>query len=113
MSFFKAVIVVVVFSALGSASSAQAKPQWLDDTCRRDACLHAAVAYGLTLTGSELLLKKAKLSPMESMLYSSGTVLLLGILKEAVIDDKWDGRDMTANAVGVAAGAGMFWVLEF
>lgn len=105
---------LLVLAGLLSGTPAQAsKWHWADRTCRADACLHAATAYALTFTGSELLLKKAQLSPWHSLLLSSATVFVLGLAKEQFVDGKWEGRDVAANTIGIAGAAGMFWVLEF
>ena len=98
---------------LASVPARASRMEWLDRTCRGDACLHFATAYGLGLTGAELLYKKAHLSPLESTLYSAGAVLLLGAFKEGVLDSSWDGRDMAANILGAGVGVGMFYLIEF
>ena len=103
------VFLFFLFPATGFAS----KAAWLDSACRRDACLHFAASYGLSFTGAELLTKKAGLTPLHSLLYSSAAVLALGFAKELFVDEKWDGRDVSANLLGVTAAAGMFYIIEF
>lgn len=62
------------------------------------------VTTGFTLTGFLLLDNFTDLKPLESAVVSMGTVMLFGILKELLVDDKWNSADVEASAYGVGFG---------
>lgn len=74
--------------------------------------LATSVALSYTIT-SGLLLTYPKMSSRKAALISATSVLLMGLAKESLYDDKFDWQDMGANAAGVTLGSVPFLIWEF
>ncbi len=79
----------------------------------QDKQLHIAAAYGLALTSTLLLEKKANLSRWQSVLYASIFTMAVGTAKEFLVDDVYSAGDQWGNLIGTAGSAGMVFVFEF
>ena len=71
-----------------------------------DKRLHAATAYGISFTTSQLVRHACtSCTRYERALIGFTTTMILGIGKEFLIDEKPDGGDVIANGVGAGLGA--------
>lgn len=78
-----------------------------------DKNLHFIVSFAGTYIGTEMLMLTTDLKPKEALLISATTILVLGLLKESLMDDKFDGNDMLANTAGVGLASVPFLIIEF
>lgn len=81
---------------------------------QEDKNLHLATSMALSFTlTSVIMLNNDKISSRKAALIAAGTTILLGLAKESVIDDKFDGEDMIANTLGAGVGTIPFIVIDF
>lgn len=64
--------------------------------------VHMAAGFGLSLSGSLILMKK-DVPKAESVLISGLTAIGILTLKELVVDRSYSGGDQLANSIGVSA----------
>lgn len=74
---------------------------------------HILAGYGLSLTSTLLLEKKAHLPRWQAVLYASAFTMLVGTAKELLIDDQYSAGDQWANLIGTAGSAAMVLTFEF
>lgn len=79
----------------------------------QDKNLHFSVSAGATYLLTSGLMLTTDMKSRKAALVSAGIVLLAGLIKESVIDDKFDWEDMEANTAGVAFGSIPFIVINF
>jgi hypothetical protein len=77
-----------------------------------DKNLHMGLSYNLTAAGTHSL-QQLGVPRFESALLSGGFVLVLGVLKEFVVDQVEDGRDIQADVYGTALGMVVPFQIEF
>lgn len=93
---------------------AAADPLFLD---RPDLHAHFWVSYGLALTLTEVLEGPEpswgpKLGTGRALLVATGSVALLGVVKE-LLDDRADGTDLVADGLGLAANGVLQYLVQF
>ncbi len=103
------VVLIIVACSLPAAKARADRGFSLAD---QDKQAHVAVSYGLTLTGS-LALRRLGLEPWQAAAASAAATLVIGGVKELVIDnrqsgDHASGGDMVANLLGVAGAVGVY-----
>jgi hypothetical protein len=98
-------LLAVCFSSPAYADEFRLKSQ--------DKQLHIAAAYGLSLTGTLLLEKKARLTRWQSVLYASLFTMLVGTGKELLVDGEYSAGDQWGNLIGTAGSAAMVFTFEF
>lgn len=103
----KALFLILIFL---SSSSAQADGLRLKS---QDKQLHMAAGYGLSLTGTLLLERKAGLPKWRSILYASLVTMAVGTAKEFLVDDHYSAGDQWANLIGTAGSAAMVLTFDF
>lgn len=78
-----------------------------------DKNLHFGVSAGSTYLLTSGLMLSADMSSRKAALVSAGLVVLAGLVKESIIDDKFDRDDMEANILGAGFGSIPFIVIDF
>lgn len=79
-----------------------------------DKNLHVGVSMaGTFVITSTIMLNYPKVTSREAALIAAGSMLLLGLAKESLYDDKFSGDDMLANTLGAGLGTVPFIVVEF
>lgn len=78
-----------------------------------DKNLHFGVSAGSTYLLTSGLILTTDIGSRKAALVSAGLVLLAGLIKESVIDDKFDRDDMEANVLGAGFGSIPFIIIDF
>lgn len=74
---------------------------------------HVVASFGLTYIGTTALLATTDMKSREAAIWAGAAVLLVGLAKESLHDDKFDLGDMGANLAGVGMGSIPFIVINF
>jgi hypothetical protein len=82
------------------------------DLNESDKNMHMGLSYNLTAAGTHSLTQLG-VPRFESALLSGGVVLMFGVLKELVIDQVGDDRDIQADVYGTALGMVVPFQIEF
>lgn len=77
-----------------------------------DKTAHAAVSYGIALTGT-VVLRRFDVERWQAVAIASAVALALGSFKELVLDDRYSWTDQAANGIGVATSAALSFTFQF